>query len=152
MAQVTSCSTILSIRSGTPDAPSSRFARGPRLSSSGFNTKNIAHVPRLPSLTISFTPCDTAYTSADMPVPEDDILKAIEPSITNSNDYPEFTLHDARIVYEGNGKPANLLVAYADTPLRVTGRLDPPKREQSRYCAFVAYMEIHVRIRGRRHS
>lgn len=69
-----------------------------------------------------------------MPVPEDDILRPIEPSITNSNDYPEFILHDTHIVYESNGKPANLLNAYADTPLRVQGRLDPPKRDQAKYC------------------
>lgn len=83
-----------------------------------------------------------------MPVPEDDILKAIEPSVTNSNDYPEFTLHNARIVYQSNGKPANLLVAYADTPLRVEGRLDPPKREQAKYCALVSHIEPMCKVKG----
>lgn len=65
-----------------------------------------------------------------MPVPEADILKAVDPSITDSDDWDIFILSEARISYESNGKPANLLVAYADTPLRVEGRLETPERGQ----------------------
>ena len=36
-----------------------------------------------------------------------------------------------------NGRPASLLLAFPDTPLRVQGRLMPPAREHSHYRTFV---------------
>jgi hypothetical protein len=67
-----------------------------------------------------------------MPTPEAEILKPADPSITDSDDWETFVLHDARVVYESNGKLANLLSAYADTPLRVEGRLEAPDRTQAK--------------------
>jgi hypothetical protein len=68
-----------------------------------------------------------------MPTSEAEILKPVEASNTNSDDWEIFVLSDARIVYESNGKPASLLAAYADTPLRVEGRLETPGRSQLKY-------------------
>ncbi|KAJ4320113.1 hypothetical protein N0V94_003583 [Neodidymelliopsis sp. IMI 364377] len=67
-----------------------------------------------------------------MPTPESDILKPIEPS-QDEDQWTEFILSNASVVHESNGKPANLLLAYADTPLRITGRLETPRRDQSQY-------------------
>jgi hypothetical protein len=68
-----------------------------------------------------------------MPISEPEILKPIESSSTNSDDWEIFVLSEARIVYESNGKPASLLDAYADRPLKVEGRLETPGRSQLRY-------------------
>ena len=67
-----------------------------------------------------------------MTVSELDILKPIDPSVTNSDDFEIFTLNNAS-VFHGNGKLASLLHAYADTPLRVEGRLEPLHRSQAKY-------------------
>jgi hypothetical protein len=69
-----------------------------------------------------------------MLIPETDVLKPVDSSITDSDDWEIFILHDARVVYESNGKLASLLSAYADTPLRVEGRLEAPGRTQTKYC------------------
>lgn len=69
-----------------------------------------------------------------MLTPELEILKPIDPSIYHSDDYEIFTLSNAHVVYERNGKPANLLSAYGDTPLKVEGRLEPLDRGQLEYC------------------
>jgi hypothetical protein len=60
-----------------------------------------------------------------MPTPESDVLKPVESSITNSDEWEIFTLSNAHVVYESNGKPANLLAAYTDTPLKVQGTFTP---------------------------
>ncbi|KAH7384226.1 hypothetical protein DE146DRAFT_218318 [Phaeosphaeria sp. MPI-PUGE-AT-0046c] len=67
-----------------------------------------------------------------MPVPEGDILKPAALSISDSNKWEEFTLNNAHVVYESNGKPASLLLAYPDTPLKVVGTF-APSRGQSKY-------------------
>lgn len=67
-----------------------------------------------------------------MPVPELDVLIPANPAI-DSEDY--FVLSNAHVVYESNGKPASLLSAYADVPLRVEGRLEAPDRHLTKCCA-----------------
>jgi hypothetical protein len=68
-----------------------------------------------------------------MSTSESDILKPVDSSITNSDEWEIFTLSNAHVVYESNGKPANLLAAYADTPLKVQGTFTPG-RGQLKYC------------------
>lgn len=68
-----------------------------------------------------------------MPVPESEVLQPLDASNTNSDDWEIFVLKDARITYESNGQPASLLAAYADTPLKVQGRLEMPERGQQKY-------------------
>jgi len=65
-------------------------------------------------------------------LPESDVLKPREASLAEC-DWAEFVLRDASVGHESNGKPANLLLAYADTPLKVQGRLQAPSREHSHY-------------------
>ena len=69
-----------------------------------------------------------------MPASEGDVLKPVDPSITDSDHWEIFVLSDAQVFYESNGKPASLLAAYADTPLKVQGRLEAPGRGQMKYC------------------
>lgn len=70
-----------------------------------------------------------------MPISEADVLRPVDPSITDSDNWEIFILSDAQVVYESSGKPASLLAAYADTPLRVEGRLEVPGRGQTKYRA-----------------
>ncbi|KAJ4362433.1 hypothetical protein N0V83_010526 [Neocucurbitaria cava] len=82
-----------------------------------------------------------------MPVPETDVLKPVDPSITDSDHWEIFVLSDAQVFYESNGKPASLLAAYADTPLRVQGRLDAPGRGQMKYFLTKPYKPVDIEIR-----
>jgi hypothetical protein len=68
-----------------------------------------------------------------MPTPELDVLLPAETN-RESDDY--FVLTNAHVVYESNGKPASLLSAYADVPLRVEGWLEPPSRTLTKCCKF----------------
>ncbi|KAI4919951.1 hypothetical protein J4E90_002090 [Alternaria incomplexa] len=81
-----------------------------------------------------------------MPTPESEILKPLDASNTNSDDWEIFVLSDARIVFESNGKPASLLAAYADTPLRVEGRLETPGRSQLKYLLKKPYKPMEIEI------
>ncbi|PVI04285.1 hypothetical protein DM02DRAFT_586525 [Periconia macrospinosa] len=83
-----------------------------------------------------------------MLTPELEILKPIDPSISNSDDYEIFTLTNAHVVYERNGKPANLLTAYGDTPLKVEGRLEPLERRQAKYLVKKPFKPVDVVIRN----
>lgn len=73
-----------------------------------------------------------------MPTPELDVLL---PAETNSETDDYFVLTNAHVVYESNGKPASLLSAYADVPLRVEGRLEPPSRSLTKCCKF-SFLQI----------
>ncbi|KAL1797671.1 hypothetical protein ACET3X_004277 [Alternaria dauci] len=83
-----------------------------------------------------------------MPTPESEILRPLDASNTNSDDWEIFILSDARIVFESNGKPASLLAAYADTPLRVEGRLETPERSQLKYVLKKPYKPMDVELRN----
>lgn len=65
-----------------------------------------------------------------MPTPELDVLLPTEIS-SDSDEY--FELSNVH-VYGSNGKAASLLSAYADVPLRVEGRLEPPSRNLTKFC------------------
>ncbi|KAF7678432.1 hypothetical protein GT037_003813 [Alternaria burnsii] len=83
-----------------------------------------------------------------MPTPESEILRPLDASNTNSDDWEIFILSDARIVFENNGKPASLLAAYADTPLRVEGRLESPGRSQLKYFLKKPYKPTDIELRN----
>ncbi|KAF1970635.1 hypothetical protein BU23DRAFT_600770 [Bimuria novae-zelandiae CBS 107.79] len=80
-----------------------------------------------------------------MAVPELDILL---PADANSDSEDYFVLSNAQVVYEANGKPASLLSAYADVPLRVEGRLDPPNRSLNTCLVKKPYRPVDLTIRG----
>ncbi|KAL6703523.1 hypothetical protein ACN47E_009548 [Coniothyrium glycines] len=83
-----------------------------------------------------------------MPISEADVLRPVDPAISDSNDWEIFVLSDAQVVYESNGKPANLLVAYADTPLKVTGRLEPPVRHQLKCLLKKPFKAEEIEVRN----
>ena len=74
-----------------------------------------------------------------MPIPELDVLLPADAN-TDSDDF--FELSNAHVVYESDGKPANLLSAYADVPLRVEGRLEPLNRNLTS-CRESCWICIH---------
>lgn len=63
-----------------------------------------------------------------MPTAELDILL---PADVNGDSDEYFELSNVH-VYGSNGKAASLLSAYADVPLRVEGRLEPPNRSMTK--------------------
>ncbi|KAF9700366.1 hypothetical protein EKO04_002014 [Ascochyta lentis] len=82
-----------------------------------------------------------------MYIPESDVLKPIGPSVSE-DDWPEFVLSDASVVYESNGKPANLLLAYADIPLKVQGRLQSLPRGRADCLVKKPYKATEIAVRN----
>ncbi|CAI6341301.1 unnamed protein product [Periconia digitata] len=91
---------------------------------------------------------NTTRNNSTMLTPELEILKPIDPSITNSDDYEIYVLSNAHVVYERNGKPANLLRAYGDVPLKVEGRLDSLDRKQAKNLVKKPFRPVDVVIRN----
>ncbi|WPG99308.1 Hypothetical protein R9X50_00212100 [Acrodontium crateriforme] len=58
-------------------------------------------------------------------VPETRILRPRPASLTNSDDWPEFELTDTRVVSPGTNEPVSLFYAAEQSPLIVTGTLQP---------------------------
>lgn len=58
-----------------------------------------------------------------MILPEERILLSQDPVPDDLNDWPDFTLTDAKVRVAGSSNYANLLEANANHPLSVTGRL-----------------------------
>lgn len=66
----------------------------------------------------------------DMTSREDNVLKPRDPSLTDENDWEEFSLSEVRILLPGKSRYANLLAASSDNPVQVTGCLDEVEEEQ----------------------
>lgn len=63
-------------------------------------------------------------------LPEDRVLKPLNPLPDDVNDWPDFSLREAKIFYQGKGRYADLLEASEDVPLCVLGELMPLDDEQ----------------------
>lgn len=68
----------------------------------------------------------------EMSVPEEEVLKPIDPSIQDENQWEEFLLTDVE-VRDSNSSLASLLDADESLPLTVTGVLETLEPEQ-RHC------------------
>lgn len=81
-------------------------------------------------------------------VPELSILKPIDPAIAKSeDDYEIYTLANAHVFYTSGrlaGRPASLLDAYADRPLRVEGRLEALERSQHKCLVKKPFRPVDV--------
>ena len=71
-----------------------------------------------------------------MILPEETILHSQNPVPTDLNDWPEFTLTDAKVRVPGSSKYASLLGATAAYPLSVTGRLSRLDAQTSKLGIF----------------
>lgn len=58
-------------------------------------------------------------------LPEDHVLKPLDPVPDDVNEWPDFALRDAKIFYQGKGRYADLLHASDETQLCVVGELMP---------------------------
>ncbi|KEF53109.1 uncharacterized protein A1O9_11017 [Exophiala aquamarina CBS 119918] len=63
-------------------------------------------------------------------LPEDRVLKPLNPVPDDVNDWPDFSLREAKIFYQGKGRYADLLEASESVPLCVLGELMPLDDEQ----------------------
>ncbi|KAE8352992.1 hypothetical protein BDV28DRAFT_134037 [Aspergillus coremiiformis] len=61
---------------------------------------------------------------------EDSVLAARNPSLTDENDWEEFSLSEVRVLVPGKSRYANLLAASSDNPVQVTGCLDEVEEVQ----------------------
>ncbi|KAH6642301.1 hypothetical protein C7974DRAFT_327439 [Boeremia exigua] len=82
-----------------------------------------------------------------MPILESDVLRPMEPSL-NELHWAEFVLSNASVVYESNGKPASLLLAYPDTLLKVQGRLETPAQKHSYHLLKKPYKPTEIVVRN----
>lgn len=69
-------------------------------------------------------------TPRDMTSREDSVLAARDPSLTDENDWEEFSLSEVRVLVPGKSRYANLLTASPSSPVQVTGCLDEVEEEQ----------------------
>ncbi|KAL4904840.1 hypothetical protein BDW74DRAFT_22450 [Aspergillus multicolor] len=61
---------------------------------------------------------------------EDSVLAARDPSVSDENDWEEFSLSEVRILVPGKSRYANLLMATPENPVQVTGCLEEVEEEQ----------------------
>lgn len=66
------------------------------------------------------------------PLPEADVLVSRDPNDIDSDAWPEFNLNNAIATLPGSDEPVSLLLASEHHPLTVTGRLEPPRKDQER--------------------
>lgn len=69
---------------------------------------------------------------ADMTSREDSVLAARKPSLTDENDWEEFSLAEVRVLVPGKSRYANLLAASEDNPVQVTGTLEEVEEDQEK--------------------
>lgn len=67
---------------------------------------------------------------------EDSVLAARDPSLTDENDWEEFSLSEVRVLVPGKSRYANLLTASPENPVQVTGCLDEVEEEQEKLGNF----------------
>ncbi|KIW11991.1 hypothetical protein PV08_09265 [Exophiala spinifera] len=58
-------------------------------------------------------------------LPEERVLKPLDPVPEDVNEWPDFALRDVKVFYQGKGRYADLLHASEETPLCVVGELMP---------------------------
>ncbi|KIX08264.1 uncharacterized protein Z518_02920 [Rhinocladiella mackenziei CBS 650.93] len=63
-------------------------------------------------------------------LPEERVLKPLDPVPDDVNEWPDFALREAKIFYQGKGRYADLLEASEEVPLCVLGELMPLDDEQ----------------------
>ena len=63
-------------------------------------------------------------------LPEERVLKPLDPVPDDVNEWPDFALREGKIFYQGKGRYADLLEASEEIPLCVLGELMPLDDEQ----------------------
>ena len=63
-------------------------------------------------------------------LPEERVLKVLDPVPDDVNEWPDFALIDAKVFYQGKGRYASLLDASESTPLCVVGVLASVEDDQ----------------------
>lgn len=63
-------------------------------------------------------------------LPESRVLKPLDPIPLDVNEWPDFSLREVKIFYQGKGRYADLLEASENVPLCVLGELMPLDDEQ----------------------
>ena len=63
-------------------------------------------------------------------LPEERVLKSLDPVPEDSNVWPDFQLREVKVFYQGKGRYADLLEASEENPLCVVGELMPLDDEQ----------------------
>lgn len=65
-----------------------------------------------------------------MAIPEEDILEAKDPNITDTDMWPSFSLRKVNIVSMRNGQIVSLLEAHQDNPVKVSGQLETISKDE----------------------
>lgn len=74
---------------------------------------------------------------------EDSVLAARDPSLTDENDWEEFSLSEVRVLVPGKSRYANLLTASPENPVQVTGCLDEVEEEQEKLGKFLSFSSFY---------
>lgn len=60
----------------------------------------------------------------------EDVLASRHPAATDENDWPEFALTEVKVFVPGKSRYASILAAATDSPVSVTGQLEPVDDDQ----------------------
>ncbi len=93
----------------------------------------LAHVapPILSSFVDLTTPePEGAVDKNNMAISEEDVLEAKDPNITDTDNWPSFSLRKVSIVSTRNGQTKSLLEAHQDSPVKVLGQLETIGKDQ----------------------
>ncbi|KAL2821576.1 hypothetical protein BJX63DRAFT_220166 [Aspergillus granulosus] len=77
---------------------------------------------------------------------EESVLAARDPSLTDENDWEEFSLSEVRILVPGKSRYANLLAATPENPVQVTGCLEEVEEEQEKLVLDPDYLTKRIVI------
>ncbi|KAI9045160.1 uncharacterized protein KD926_009574 [Aspergillus affinis] len=75
---------------------------------------------------------------------EDSVLAPRNPSLTDENDWEEFSLAEVRVLVPGKSRYANLLAASEDNPVQVTGTLEEVEEEQEKLVLDPDYLTKRI--------
>ncbi|KIY03757.1 uncharacterized protein Z520_00448 [Fonsecaea multimorphosa CBS 102226] len=79
-------------------------------------------------------------------LPEERVLKPLDPVPNDVNDWPDFALRETKIFYQGKGRYADLLQASEETPLCVVGELMPLDDEQEHIALIEKPLYARIKI------
>ncbi|KIW98035.1 uncharacterized protein Z519_01619 [Cladophialophora bantiana CBS 173.52] len=79
-------------------------------------------------------------------LPEERVLKPLDPVPEDVNDWPDFALREAKIFYQGKGRYADLLQASEETPLCVVGELMPLDDDQEHLALIEEPLYARIKI------
>ncbi len=92
----------------------------------------VSRISRVPSSFVDLitSELEGVVDETIMAIPEESILEAKDPNITDTDKWPSFSLRKVNIVSMRNGQTMSLLEAHQDNPVKVSGQLETISKDE----------------------